>query len=58
MMKMRLRRKKLGSLLPNLLKTDILEKLLVIVMTLMIKNVWSGQPKTSVLRRCQPLLIK
>jgi hypothetical protein len=58
MMKMRLRRKKLGSLPPNLLKTDILEKLLVIVMTLMIKNVWSGQPKTNVLKSCQPLLIK
>ena len=56
-MKMRLRTKKLGSLLPKLLKTDILEELPEIVMALMITNVWSGQPKTNVLKSCQPLLI-
>nr|ABK93298.1 unknown [Populus trichocarpa] len=58
-MEMRLRMEKLGSRLPQQLWIiSILEEMLVIVMNLMIKSVWSGQPKTSVLRRCQPLLIK
>jgi hypothetical protein len=39
-MEMRLRMEKLTSLLPKLLRTNILEELLAIAMSLMIKSVW------------------
>jgi hypothetical protein len=39
-MEMRLRMEKLTSLLPKPLRTNILEELLAIAMSLMIKSVW------------------